>query len=75
MALACSKLNAFQIFWGSYGKVNRRSFFDKDLFRPFTDMPEEAKEMLDRYITVLPKQITGSRVLIHNSDNLDDIDA
>lgn len=48
MALACSKLNAFQIFWGSYGKVNRRSFFDKDLFRPFTDMPEEAKEMLDR---------------------------
>ena len=53
MALACSRLNAFQIFFGSYGKVNRRSFFDKDLFLPFTDMPEEAKEMLERYCTSL----------------------
>lgn len=51
MALACSRLNAFQIFFGSYGKVNRRSFFDKDLFLPFTDMPEEAKEMLERCCT------------------------
>lgn len=49
MALACSKMNAFQIFFSSYGKVNRRAFFDKDIFRPFTDIPEEAKEMLDRY--------------------------
>ena len=49
MALACSKMNAFQIFFSSYGKVNRRAFFDKDIFRPFTEIPEEAKEMLDRY--------------------------
>lgn len=48
MALACSKLNAFQIFWGSYGKVNRRRFFDKDIFRPLDEMPEEAREMLER---------------------------
>ena len=48
-ALSCSKLNAFQIFWGSYGQVNRRSFFDRDLFWPSSDMPDEAREMLDRY--------------------------
>lgn len=48
-ALGCSKLNAFQIFWGSYGQVNRRSFFDRDLFWPSSDMPDEAREMLDRY--------------------------
>ncbi len=49
MALACSRLNAFQIFWGSYGKVNRRHFFDKEIFRPISEMPEEAREMLERY--------------------------
>lgn len=49
MALACSKLNAFQIFWGSYGKVNRRSFFQQDIFRPFSEIPDEAREMLDRW--------------------------
>ena len=49
MALACSKLNAFQIFWGSYGKVNRRSFFDRDIFRPFSEIPDEARELLDRW--------------------------
>ncbi|KAL3155183.1 hypothetical protein ABBQ32_013123 [Trebouxia sp. C0010 RCD-2024] len=49
MALACSKLNAFQIFWGSYGKVNRRSFFQQDIFRPFSEIPDEAREMLDRF--------------------------
>ena len=48
MALACSKLNAFQIFWGSYGKVNRRGFFDRDIFRPFDTIPDEARELLDR---------------------------
>lgn len=57
MALACSRLNAFQIFWGSYGKVNRRRFFDEEIFRPISEMPEEAREMLERYaapnITVL----------------------
>ncbi|KAL0048262.1 hypothetical protein WJX82_011336 [Trebouxia sp. C0006] len=49
MALACSRLNAFQIFWGSYGKVNRRHFFDKEIFRPISEMPEEAREMLERF--------------------------
>lgn len=48
MALACSRLNAFQIFWGSYGKVNRRGFFDRDIFRPFSTIPDEARELLER---------------------------
>ena len=49
MALGCSKLNAFQIFWGAYGRVNRRAFFDTDLFWPSSGMPDEAMEMLKRY--------------------------
>lgn len=30
------------------GKVNRRGFFDRDLFRPFSAIPDEARELLVR---------------------------
>ena len=48
MSLACSRLNATQIFWGSYGKLNRRAFFERDIFRPFHEAPDETREFVEK---------------------------
>ena len=47
-ALACCRMNTWSIFFRSYGKLNRRQFFEHNIFRPMDQVPAEAMAMLER---------------------------
>lgn len=48
-ALACCRMNTWSIIFRSYGKLNRRQFFEHNIFRPMDQVPPEAMAMLERW--------------------------